>query len=117
MESPFEIQIICSTPGDVSRAQRSGATRIELAGCYTAGGVTPSPGTIRSCLAATDLPVVVTLRPREGHLVYSASEKEIILQDAEWCLQQGAQQVLIGGLNAHLEFDFCLLYTSDAADE
>ena len=92
MESPFEIQIICSTPGDVSRAQRSGATRIELAGCYTAGGVTPSPGTIRSCLAATDLPVVVALRPREGHLVYSASEKDIILQDAEWCLEQGAHQ-------------------------
>ena len=109
MESPFEIQIICSTPGDVSRAQRSGATRIELAGCYTAGGVTPSPGTIRSCLAATDLPVVVALRPREGHLVYSASEKDIILQDAEWCLEQGAQNVLIGGLNAHLEFDFDLL--------
>lgn len=109
MESPFEIQIICSTPGDVSRAQRSGATRIELAGCYTAGGVTPSPGTIRSCMAATDLPVIVALRPREGHLVYSASERDIILKDAEWSLEQGAHQVLIGGLNAQLELDFDLL--------
>ena len=109
METPYEIQIICSTPGDVSRAERGGATRIELAGCYTTGGVTPSPGTILSCMATTSLPVVVALRPREGHLVYSASEKEIILKDAEWCLEQGAHQVLIGGLNAHLELDFDLL--------
>ena len=112
MDDPFEIQIICSTPGDVSRAERGGATRIELAGCYTTGGVTPSPGTIRSCIAATKLPVIVALRPREGHLVYSASEREIILQDAEWSLEQGAAQVLIGGLNAHLEFDFPLIETA-----
>lgn len=110
MESPpFEIQVICSTPGDVSRAQRGGATRIELAGCYTAGGVTPSPGTIRSCMAATDLPVIVALRPREGHLVYSASERDIILNDAEWSLEQGAHQVLIGGLNAQLGLDLDLI--------
>ena len=109
MESPFEIQIICSTPGDVSRAQRSGATRIELAGCYTAGGVTPSPGTIRSCMAATDLPVIVALRPREGHWSTALPRRDIILKDAEWSLEQGAQNVLIGGLNAQLEFDFDLL--------
>ena len=63
-------------------------------------------------MAATTLPVIVALRPREGHLVYSASEKEIILKDAEWCLEQGAHQVLIGGLNAHLELDFDLLETA-----
>lgn len=112
MDQPFDLQIICSTPGDVSRAQRGGATRIEVAGCYTTGGVTPSPGTIKHCIAATDLPVIISLRPREGHLVYSASEKEIILHDAEWCLEQGADQVLIGGLNGHLNFDFELLETA-----
>ena len=114
MDSPFELQIVCSTPGDVSRAARGGATRIELAGCYTTGGVTPSPGTIQAGIAATDLPVVVALRPREGHLVFTASEKEIILRDAEWSLEQGAQHVLIGGLNGHLEFDFDLLETAIA---
>lgn len=65
MDSPFDLQIVCSTPGDVSRAVRGGATRIELAGCYTAGGVTPSPGTIEAGIAATDLPVIVALRPRD----------------------------------------------------
>ena len=112
MDSPFDLQIVCSTPGDVSRAIRGGATRIELAGCYTAGGVTPSPGTIQAGIAATDLPVIVSLRPREGHLVFTSSEKEIILRDAEWSLEQGAAQVLIGGLNGHLEFDFDLLETA-----
>jgi len=112
MDSPFDLQIICSTPGDVARAQRGGATRIELASCYTAGGVTPSPGTIQTCIAASELPVVVSLRPREGHLVYSPSEREIILHDAEWSLNQGASQVLIGGLTGHLEFDFDLIETA-----
>ncbi len=112
MEQPFDLQIICSTPGDIARAQRGGATRIEVAGCYTAGGVTPSPGTIRHCIKATDLPVIVSLRPREGHLVYSASEREIILHDAEWCIEQGASQVLIGGLDGQLNFDFDLIETA-----
>lgn len=112
MDHPYDLQIICSTPGDVSRAQRGGATRIEVAGCYTTGGVTPSPGTIRQCIQATDLPVIVSLRPREGHLVFSASEKDIILHDAEWSLAQGAAQVLIGGLDGHLNFDFDLIETA-----
>ena len=43
METPYEIQIICSTPGDVSRAERGGATRIRLAGCYTTGASPPLP--------------------------------------------------------------------------
>lgn len=112
MDAPYDLQIICSTPGDVSRAQRGGATRIELSGCYTTGGVTPSPGTIRACIAATELPVIVALRPREGHLVYSASEREIILHDAEWALEQGAQQVLIGGLDGQLNLDVDLIETA-----
>ena len=112
MDAPYDLQIICSTPGDVSRAQRGGATRIEIAGCYTTGGVTPSPGTIKHCIEATDLPVIVSLRPREGHLVYSASEREIILHDAEWCIAQGASQVLMGGLDGHLHFDIDLIETA-----
>ena len=112
MDSPFDLQIICSTPGDVARAQRGGATRIELSAGYTAGGMTPSPGTIQSCIAATDLPVLVAMRPREGHLVYSSSEREIILNDAAYSLDKGASGVLIGGLTGHLEFDFDLIETA-----
>ena len=112
MEQPFDLQIICSTPGDVARATRGGATRIEVAGCYTAGGVTPSPGIIRHCIEATDLPVTVSLRPREGHLVYTASERDIILHDAEWSLAQGARTVLIGGLDGRLNLDLDLIETA-----
>lgn len=112
MDAPFDLQIVCSTPGDISRAQRGGATRIEVAGCYTTGGVTPSPGTIKACIAATDLPVTIAMRPREGHLVFSASEREIILADAEWSLEQGANQILIGGLDAHLNLDIDLIETA-----
>ena len=112
MEPPFDLQIVCSTPGDISRAQRGGATRIEVAGCYTTGGVTPSPGTIKACIAATDLPVTIAMRPREGHLVFSASEREIILADAEWSLEQGADQILLGGLDGHLNLDLNLIETA-----
>jgi copper homeostasis protein CutC len=112
MDQPFDLQIICSTPGDVARATRGGATRIEISGCYTAGGVTPSPGIIRHCIKSTDLPVTVAMRPREGHLVYTASEREIILEDAEWSLAEGAATVLIGGLDGHLNLDFDLIETA-----
>ena len=107
MEQPFDLQIICSTPGDVARATRCGATRIEVAGCYTAGGVTPSPGIIRHCIEATDLPVTVSLRPREGHLVYTASERDIILHDAEWSLAQGARTVPIESSDQHCAGTLC----------
>lgn len=114
MDLPFELQIICSTPGDVARAVRGGATRIELAGCYTTGGVTPSPGTIEACIEASPLPVIVALRPREGHLVYSESERNIILRDAEWSLERGASAVIMGGLHSGLGVDFRLLETAVA---
>ena len=66
----------------------------------------------RCWLEATDLPVTVSLRPREGHLVYTASERDIILHDAEWSLAQGARTVLIGGLDGRLNLDLDLIETA-----
>lgn len=105
----YSLQIVCSSLSDIQRASRSGADCFELAGCWTTGGVTPSPGQIRAAIASTDKPLDVVIRPREGHLVYSASEQKVILEDAAWCIEQGASRVTVGGLNSDLRFDFKLL--------
>ncbi len=105
----YALQIVCSSLSDIQRAARAGADCFELAGCWTTGGVTPSPGQIRAAIASTELPLDVVIRPREGHLVYSAAERKVIIEDAAWCIEQGASRVTVGGLDSELHFDFKLL--------
>ncbi|MDG2425171.1 MAG: copper homeostasis protein CutC [Flavobacteriales bacterium] len=105
----YALQIVCSSLSDIQRAARAGADCIELSSCWTTGGVTPSPGMIRSAIASTDLPVDIAIRPREGHLVFSAAEQKTIIADAVWCIEQGASRVTVGGVDSNINFDFKLL--------
>ena len=55
-------------------AESTGADRIEVCAGLPLGGLTPGVGVVRSILAATDLPLIALIRPREGGFRYHADE-------------------------------------------
>jgi len=81
-------------------AQLSGADRIELCENLTAGGTTPSYGTIKACIENLNVPVFVMIRPRGGNFCYSPQELEIMKTDIAVCGQMGVAAVVFGLLTA-----------------
>lgn len=81
---------------DALAAQAAGANRIELCENLTAGGTTPSYGTINACLARLNIPVFVMIRPRGGDFCYSPQELEIMKTDIAICKQLGVPAVVFG---------------------
>jgi copper homeostasis protein len=81
-------------------AQASGADRIELCASPAEGGVTPSPGIIRSAREQLRIPIYPIIRPRGGDFCYSDEEFRIMLRDIDYCKQVGCNGVVIGMLNA-----------------
>lgn len=87
------------------RAARAGASRLELCGDLLVGGVSPSPFLIRQVLEAVNIPVNVLLRPRFGDFCFTRQEKDVLLQEIEFCRDVGASGVVIGALNAYGDLD------------
>jgi copper homeostasis protein len=81
-------------------AQRVGADRIELCAGPEEGGVTPSPGLIRTAREKLRIPLYPIIRPREGDFLYSEEEFRVMLRDVEWCKEIGCDGVVIGMLLA-----------------
>jgi len=81
-------------------AQQSGADRIELCASPEEGGVTPSPGVIRSAREGLRIALYPIIRPRGGDFLYSDDEFRVMVRDIEYCKQVGCNGVVIGMLNA-----------------
>lgn len=80
-------------------AQQAGADRIELCASPEEGGVTPSPGVIRSARESLRIALYPIIRPRGGDFLYTDEEFRIMLRDIEYCKQVGCNGVVIGLLN------------------
>jgi copper homeostasis protein len=97
---------ICAVNIQSARAaQEAGAHRIELCSALDVGGLTPSPGLIRSAVESLSIPVNVLIRPREGDFTYDDPEFEVMLDDIRFCRETGAHGVVVGALTSGLEFD------------
>lgn len=79
-------------------AQRAGAHRIELCTALDVGGLTPSPGLIKTAVRLLEIPVHVLIRPREGGFCYNSQELEIMLEDIRFCGDAGAAGVVVGAI-------------------
>lgn len=80
-------------------AAEVGADRIELCAALTLGGLTPSPALIEHAVAERQrggAAVHVLVRPRPGGFDYSADELDLVIADARWATDAGADGVVVG---------------------
>ena len=106
----YLLEICVDSYESALRAAKAGASRLELCGDLLVGGVSPSPFLIRQVLEAVHIPVNVLLRPRFGDFCFTNEEKDVILQEIEFCRDIGASGVVIGALNrcGDLDHEFLL---------
>ena len=93
----MQVEICASTLRDVAVAMEVGADRVELCSVWTAGGLTPSAVLVQSAVAM-GMPVRALVRPREGHFVWSNSERTWSVEEPSSC-SIAAEAVVVGGLN------------------
>jgi copper homeostasis protein len=88
-------------------AEKGGAHRVELCDNLYEGGTTPSAATISVTAKHISIDLHVLIRPRGGDFLYSDLEFEVMLQDIQYCKQNGVKGVVLGVLNVtfHRAFD------------
>lgn len=96
-------------------AMQAGAQRIELCSALDVGGLTPSPGLIRAAINHLNIRVNVLIRPREGDFCYSPGELEVMLDDIRFCLEAGANGVVVGALTTGNRLDLPMMQAMKAA--
>lgn len=79
-------------------AHAGGAVRLELCSALKCGGLTPTPGLLRSVKKLVDIPVYVMLRNRDGDFNYTDADLEVMKSDAEDLTANGADGFVFGAL-------------------
>jgi copper homeostasis protein len=98
------IEAAIDSASDASRAVAEGATRLEVCGDLSVGGVTPPTSLLRHCLGL-GVPCVAMARPRGGRFTFTAAEEQHILVDAQAMLDAGAHGIVIGSLHENGAID------------
>ena len=102
----IKLEICAGSLSDVITASSSpAADRIELNCALELGGLTPSLETLRMAREHTSIPIVCMVRPRPAGFVYSQTEKETMYRDAKTFLENGADGIVFGCLNADHTID------------
>ena len=96
MSQPINLEICANSAQSALAAQRGGAVRVELCENLKQAGTTPSFGQIATARKLIDIKLYVLIRPRPGDFLYSDEEFEIMLTDAENCINQGCDGIVIG---------------------
>jgi copper homeostasis protein len=99
------VEICCGSLEDAIEAEQGGADRVELCSALFLGGLTPSFGTIVEAKARLKIPIVVMIRPRGGGFCYTPVEMAVMEDDTALAVEQGADGVVFGILNADGSID------------
>ena len=94
------IEVCCGSFEDALAAERGGAKRIELNSALFLGGLTPSVGSLKLTKENTGLKVIAMVRPRAAGFCYGAEDFETMKADAEILMQNGADGIAFGCLDA-----------------
>ena len=103
------LEICAGSFSSAKAAQAGGAQRVELCSGLDEGGLTPSPGLIRAVRKIDNLKMHVLIRPRGGDFLYSDEEKQIIIDDIHFCVDEGVDGVVVGALLADGSIDLPFL--------
>ena len=96
---PVLLEIIANSADDCAVIERHGGERIELCAALALGGLTPSAGLVTAARAATQLPIMMMLRPREGGFCYTNEEFATLLGDLTYGVAQDVDGFVFGCLN------------------
>lgn len=105
----YQLEICVDSLESARRAQAAGADRLELCADLLVGGTSPSPFFIRQVLQNVKIPVNVLLRPRFGDFCFTDSEKQVLLQEIDFCRECGVNAVVIGALTPDGDLDAAFL--------
>lgn len=92
------LEVIATSADDCATAEAAGADRIELCAGLALGGLTPSAALVQRARAATQLPLMMMLRPREGGFCYSKAEFAQMALDLKFGLAAGVDGFVFGCL-------------------
>jgi copper homeostasis protein len=98
------LEVIVRHAADAERAEAGGADRLELVGSMDFDGLSPEPRLVEEVRRATNLPIRVMLRLREG---FGTDGGEVARLRGLLTAYQaaGADGPVLGFLNAHTEID------------
>ncbi|MGY8914923.1 MAG: copper homeostasis protein CutC [Flavobacteriales bacterium] len=99
------IEVCANSLESALNAQNGGADRIELCVELGVGGITPSPGLMKSIKDNISIPVHVLVRPRSGDFTYSNSDFETIKNDIHFCRDMGFAGIVSGILLKDFKID------------
>ncbi|MEF9919829.1 MAG: copper homeostasis protein CutC [Erysipelotrichaceae bacterium] len=93
------VEICCGSYEDVVTASKAKANRIELNSALYLGGLTPSLATLIESKKNVNLPIICMVRNRGAGFCYCESERAIMMEDAYYLLEHGADGIAFGFLN------------------
>jgi len=107
-DGAVQLEVMATSVDGVALAVGAGADRVELCQDMPAGGTTPSIGLVREALrrtSAAGVDLMVMIRPRGGHFVYSSEELDVMRADIEQVVALGVTGVVFGLLTPEGEVD------------
>jgi copper homeostasis protein len=104
-----ELEVIATSLEDAITAEKGGATSIEIITNLEVGGLTPDIDLVRRILDKIQADTHVIIRPHAETFVYSADDKQVMLQTVRGLTQLPLTSIVIGGMNADGDFDFDFL--------
>ncbi|MGN1389758.1 MAG: copper homeostasis protein CutC [Bulleidia sp.] len=99
MFASWKVEICCGSLLDVMTASRFPIDRIELNSALELGGLTPTIAELRHARGFTDFPIMCMDRLRSAGFCYDSTELEVMEDDAEILLENGADGIVFGALN------------------
>ncbi len=103
------LEVIITDAAEAMLAERAGANRLELVAERHRGGLSPSPGTVRSVLDAVSIPVHAIVRVHDLSFSYDMTAREEMLATAEQFVQLGVQGLVVGALLPDADIDTAFL--------
>ena len=92
------IEICAGSYQDCITAYKGGAQRVELNSALSAGGLTPSIAALRRVKKETSPKVICMVRIRAAGFCYDSQDIELMLEDAKFLLENGADGIAFGFL-------------------
>ena len=109
----IELEVCVDSAEGFAAARRPGVDRIELCSALGLGGVTPSPGLLKtaaSFFSLSDRPrVFVMIRPRPGDFVYSEADLAAAEADLAAAWEAGAEGAVLGASRPDGSLDLAAL--------